>query len=92
MAAIQNNGLNMFLIEMLLPRRSHVLNFQDKRKMSPEQEACVVLFFDAQEHLGVTEFSVGPCPQDQSTIHAGHPDPCVTSVLLYGSLKEAPNP
>ena len=83
---------SMILIEILLLRKSHVLSFQGKRKMSPEQEACVVLFFDAQEHLGVTEFSVGPCPQDQGTIHAGHPDPCVTSVLLYGSLKETPAP
>lgn len=83
---------SMILIEILLLRKSHVLSFQGKRKMSPEQEACVVLFFDAQEYLGVTEFSVGPCPQDQGTIHAGHPDPCVTSALLYGSLKETPSP
>lgn len=56
-----------------------------------EQEACMVLFFDIQEDLSVTEFSVASCPQDQATMYAGHPDPRITSVL-YDSLKNAPKP
>lgn len=56
-----------------------------------EQEACMVLFFDIQEQLMVTEFSVGPCPQDQATMYAGHLDPCITSVF-YDSLKKPPTP
>lgn len=83
---------SVFLIEMLLPKKKHVLNFLDKSKTDPVQEACMVIFFDAQEHLSVTELSVEPCPPGQGNIHPGHLDPCVKSALLYDTLKEATKP
>lgn len=44
----------------------HVLSFQDRREMYPERAAWVVLFFDAQEYLSVTEFMWGPVPKTRA--------------------------
>ncbi|XP_008046417.1 amiloride-sensitive amine oxidase [copper-containing] [Carlito syrichta] len=53
---------SIFLIEMLLPKKRHVLRFLDKGERHPDREARAVVFFGAQEHPNVTEFAVGPLP------------------------------
>uniref|UniRef100_A0A8D0MM42 Amine oxidase n=1 Tax=Sus scrofa TaxID=9823 RepID=A0A8D0MM42_PIG len=53
---------SVFLIEMLLPKKQHVLKFLDKGYRRPVREARAVIFFGAQEQPNVTEFAVGPLP------------------------------
>ncbi|XP_003410056.1 amiloride-sensitive amine oxidase [copper-containing] [Loxodonta africana] len=53
---------SIFLIEMLLPKKQHVLRFLDEGKRRPVREAHVVIFFGAQEKPNITEFAVGPLP------------------------------
>ncbi|XP_039086593.1 amiloride-sensitive amine oxidase [copper-containing] [Hyaena hyaena] len=53
---------SVFLIEMLLPKKQHILKFLDKGGRPPAREARAVIFFGAQEHPNVTEFAVGPLP------------------------------
>ncbi|XP_051008368.1 amiloride-sensitive amine oxidase [copper-containing]-like [Acomys russatus] len=53
---------SVYLIEMLLPDKSDVLDFLDKEERSPVREARVVIFFGAQEPPRVAEFAVGPLP------------------------------
>ncbi|XP_077021140.1 diamine oxidase [copper-containing] [Tamandua tetradactyla] len=53
---------SVFLIEMLLPRKQHVLKFLNGNKAQPVREARVVIFFGAQEEPNITEFAVGPLP------------------------------
>ncbi|XP_038175980.1 amiloride-sensitive amine oxidase [copper-containing] [Arvicola amphibius] len=53
---------SVFLIELLLPKKKHVLNFLDKGGKSPVREAKAIIFFGAQEYPNITEFAVGPLP------------------------------
>ncbi|XP_057588058.1 amiloride-sensitive amine oxidase [copper-containing] [Hippopotamus amphibius kiboko] len=54
---------SVFLIEMLLPKKQHVLKFLDKGHRPPTREARAIIFFGAQEHPNITEFAVGPLPR-----------------------------
>ncbi|XP_021548637.1 amiloride-sensitive amine oxidase [copper-containing] [Neomonachus schauinslandi] len=54
---------SVFLIEMLLPKKQHVLKFLDNGGRPPVREARAVIFFGAQVHPNVTEFAVGPLPR-----------------------------
>ncbi|XP_032250312.1 amiloride-sensitive amine oxidase [copper-containing] [Phoca vitulina] len=54
---------SVFLIEMLLPKKQHVLKFLDNGGRPPVREARAVIFFGAQAHPNVTEFAVGPLPR-----------------------------
>ena len=53
---------SVFLIETLLPNNKEVLEFLNKGIKPPVWEACVIIFFSAQEHPTVTEFAVVPLP------------------------------
>lgn len=54
---------SVFLIEMLLPKKKHVLKFLDEGRKGPNREARAVIFFGAQDYPNVTEFAVGPLPR-----------------------------
>ncbi|XP_008564205.1 PREDICTED: amiloride-sensitive amine oxidase [copper-containing] isoform X1 [Galeopterus variegatus] len=94
---------SVFLIEMLLPKKQHVLRFLDKGERRPVREARAVIFFGAQEHPNVTEFAVGPLPwpyymRALSFKHqhlpswASRPISEAEYTLLYDTLKEATKP
>ncbi|XP_006873760.1 PREDICTED: amiloride-sensitive amine oxidase [copper-containing] [Chrysochloris asiatica] len=53
---------SIFLIEMLLPKKQHVLKFLEEGERRPVREARAVIFFGAQEKPNITEFAVGPLP------------------------------
>lgn len=54
---------SVFLIEMLLPKKHHVLKYLDHGQRCPVREARAIIFFGDQEHPNITEFAVGPLPQ-----------------------------
>ncbi|XP_003410055.1 diamine oxidase [copper-containing]-like [Loxodonta africana] len=94
---------SIFLIEMLLPEKQHVLRFLDEGKRRPVREAHVVIFFGAQEKPNITEFAVGPLPspsymQVLPPRHGHHPSwasrPVSTAeyALLDHMLQEATKP
>ncbi|KAM9592743.1 diamine oxidase [copper-containing] [Trichechus inunguis] len=94
---------SIFLIEMLLPKKQHVLKFLDNGESRPAREAHVVIFFGAQEKPNITEFAVGPLPYPHymrvlSPRHRHHPSwasrPVSTTeyVLLNHMLQEATKP
>ncbi|XP_030709540.1 diamine oxidase [copper-containing] [Globicephala melas] len=63
---------SVFLIEMLLPKKQHMLKFLDKGRRAPVREARAVIFFGAQEHPNITEFAVGPLPRPHYMRHLPH--------------------
>ncbi|ELW64818.1 amiloride-sensitive amine oxidase [copper-containing] [Tupaia chinensis] len=94
---------SVFLIEMLLPKKQHVLKFLDEGERQPAREARVVIFFGAQEHPNVTEFVVGPLPQPhymrvlspqqgRQPSWASRPVSAAEYSLLYRTLQEATKP
>ncbi|KAM6167500.1 diamine oxidase [copper-containing] [Erethizon dorsatum] len=92
---------SVFLIEMLLPKKQHVLRFLDTGKSPPVREARAIIFFGAQEHPNITEFAVGPLPQPSymralSPRHqpswASRPITSVEYTFLFNTLKEATKP
>ncbi|XP_045420980.1 amiloride-sensitive amine oxidase [copper-containing] [Lemur catta] len=93
----------VFLIEMLLPKKQHVLRFLDKGERRPVREARVVIFFGAQEHPNVTEFAVGPLPwpyymrvlsprPGHQPSWASRPISKAEYALFYHTLQEATKP
>nr|BAG59239.1 unnamed protein product [Homo sapiens] len=93
----------VFLIEMLLPKKYHVLRFLDKGERHPVREARAVIFFGDQEHPNVTEFAVGPLPgpcymralsprPGYQSSWASRPISTAEYALLYHTLQEATKP
>ncbi|GAB1290799.1 Amine oxidase [Apodemus speciosus] len=94
---------SVFLVEMLLPKKRHVLKFLDEGRKGPVREARAIIFFGAQDHPNVTEFAVGPLPRP-SYIRALSPRPghhlswssrpisAAEYDLLYHMLKRATTP
>uniref|UniRef100_G1QUW2 Amine oxidase n=1 Tax=Nomascus leucogenys TaxID=61853 RepID=G1QUW2_NOMLE len=93
----------VFLIEMLLPKKYHVLRFLDKGERHPVREARAVIFFGDQEHPNVTEFAVGPLPgpcymralsprPGHQSSWASRPISTAEYALLYHTLQEATKP
>ncbi|KAM4688672.1 diamine oxidase [copper-containing] [Discoglossus pictus] len=59
----QTFGKNsIFMMELNVPKKHHVINFLDKNGPKPQREARVVVFFGDQPHPNVTEYVVGPLP------------------------------
>ncbi|KAM5255405.1 diamine oxidase [copper-containing] [Ctenodactylus gundi] len=94
---------SVFLIEMLLPKKQHVLRFLDTGRGRPVREARAVIFFGAQDRPNVTEFAVGPLPQPSymralpprrghHRSWASRPMSQAEYALLYLKLKEATKP
>ncbi|XP_008686877.1 amiloride-sensitive amine oxidase [copper-containing] [Ursus maritimus] len=94
---------SVFLIEMLLPKKQHVLKFLDKGGRPPVREARAVIFFGAQEHPNVTEFAVGPLPRpyymrelhptaEHRTSWASRPITGAEYTLLGQALQKATKP
>ncbi|GAB5568927.1 amiloride-sensitive amine oxidase [copper-containing] [Prionailurus iriomotensis] len=94
---------SVFLIEMLLPKKQHVLKFLDKGGRPPAREARAVIFFGAQEHPNITEFAVGPLPwpyymrelppkPGHQATWASRPISSVEYALLGHALKKAMKP
>ncbi|KAB1275867.1 Amiloride-sensitive amine oxidase [copper-containing] [Camelus dromedarius] len=94
---------SVFLIEMLLPKKHHVLKFLDKGHRPPAREARVIIFFGAQEHPNITEFAVGPLPSPQymrdlprkprhQASWASRPITVTEYALLSRTLQEATKP
>ncbi|XP_062049782.1 amiloride-sensitive amine oxidase [copper-containing] [Lepus europaeus] len=94
---------SVFLIEMLLPKKHHVLKFLDKGEKRPVREARAVIFFGAQEHPNVTEFAVGPLPRPyymralsprpaRQPSWASRPISTAEYTLLHQVLQEATKP
>ncbi|XP_037371106.1 amiloride-sensitive amine oxidase [copper-containing]-like [Talpa occidentalis] len=94
---------SVFLIEMLLPKKQHVLGFLDKGQRPPVREARAIIFFGAQAHPNVTEFAVGPLPHPyylrelpprpgHRAHWAGRPLGEVETELLHGVLQESTRP
>ncbi|KAG8506158.1 Amiloride-sensitive amine oxidase [copper-containing] [Galemys pyrenaicus] len=94
---------SVFLIEMLLPKKRHVLKFLDKGHRPPVREARAIIFFGAQEHPNVTEYAVGPLPQPSylrelppsagHRVHwAGRPISGAEYALLFSALQERTKP
>ncbi|XP_043923932.1 amiloride-sensitive amine oxidase [copper-containing]-like [Protopterus annectens] len=52
----------IFLIDLQLPKKQHVLNYLDKNSIQPRREARVVIFYGDQSKPNVTEYVVGPLP------------------------------
>ncbi|KAG7459628.1 hypothetical protein MATL_G00212750 [Megalops atlanticus] len=50
----------IFLIDLLLPKKSEVLHFLDAGGGQPERRAVVVVFYGCLEHI--KEYAVGPLP------------------------------
>uniref|UniRef100_H0WX44 Amine oxidase n=2 Tax=Otolemur garnettii TaxID=30611 RepID=H0WX44_OTOGA len=93
----------VFLIEMLLPKKRHVLRFLDEGERRPVREARAVIFFGAQEHPNITEFAVGPLPHPyymrvlpprpgHQPSWASRPISSAEYTLLYHTLQEATKP
>ncbi|XP_053569231.1 amiloride-sensitive amine oxidase [copper-containing] [Bombina bombina] len=53
---------SIFMIELYMPKKYHVINFLDKNGPKPPREAKVVIFFGDQPHPNITEYIVGPLP------------------------------
>ncbi|XP_061022097.1 amiloride-sensitive amine oxidase [copper-containing] [Dama dama] len=94
---------SVFLIEMLLPKKQHVLKFLDKGHRPPVREARAVIFFGAQEQPNITEFAVGPLPRPRYLRHlpfrprhqaswASRPISKAEYTLLNHILEEATKP
>ncbi|XP_007536701.1 amiloride-sensitive amine oxidase [copper-containing] [Erinaceus europaeus] len=94
---------SVFLVEMLLPKKQHVLTFLEKGCPRPVRQARVVIFFGAQKHPNVTEFAVGPLPAPRYLrmlpFRPGHrvswasrPITSVEYKLLYDFLEKATEP
>ncbi|KAB0395986.1 hypothetical protein E2I00_013394, partial [Balaenoptera physalus] len=94
---------SVFLIEMLLPKKQHVLKFLHKGHQLPVREARAVIFFGAQEHPNITEFAVGPLPRPHYMRHLPHkprhqaswasrPISKAEYILLSHTLEEASKP
>ncbi|XP_045145908.1 amiloride-sensitive amine oxidase [copper-containing] isoform X2 [Echinops telfairi] len=101
--ALTTSKNSIFLIEMLLPKKQHVLKFLDKDERRPVREARVVIFFGAQEKPNITEFAVGPLPwpyyKRELPPRPGHhpswtsrPISSVEYILLNQVLQEATKP
>ncbi|XP_032100912.1 amiloride-sensitive amine oxidase [copper-containing] [Sapajus apella] len=93
----------VFLIEMLLPKKNHVLRFLDKGERRPVREARAIIFFGDQEHPNITEFAVGPLPGPHymralslrprhQPSWASRPVSTSEYALLYHTLQEATKP
>uniref|UniRef100_A0A2K5VMV2 Amine oxidase n=1 Tax=Macaca fascicularis TaxID=9541 RepID=A0A2K5VMV2_MACFA len=93
----------VFLIEMLLPKKHHVLRFLDKGERQPVREARAVIFFGDQEHPNITEFAVGPLPGPRylralsprpghQSSWASRPVSTAEYALLSHTLQEATKP
>ncbi|XP_046285874.1 amiloride-sensitive amine oxidase [copper-containing] isoform X1 [Marmota monax] len=94
---------SVFLIEMLLPKKQHVLKFLDHGERRPVREARATIFFGAQENPNVTEFAVGPLPSPSylralsprsrhQASWASRPISKVEYKLLLHTLQEATKP
>lgn len=94
---------SVFLIELLLPKKQHVLKCLTKGHRRPAREARAVIFFGAQEHRNVTEFAVGPLPRPRylrklpprpghQLSWASRPVSSAETVLLSRTLQEATKP
>ncbi|XP_027394404.1 amiloride-sensitive amine oxidase [copper-containing] [Bos indicus x Bos taurus] len=94
---------SVFLIEMLLPKKQHVLKFLDKGHRPPVREARAIIFFGAQEQPNITEFAVGPLPRPRYLRHlpprprhqaswASRPISKAEYALLSHTLEEATKP
>ncbi|KAG8539203.1 hypothetical protein GDO81_021237, partial [Engystomops pustulosus] len=53
---------SLFMMELNLPKKRHVLNFLDNLGPKPLREAKVVIFFGDQAQPNITEYIVGPLP------------------------------
>ncbi|XP_048451927.1 amiloride-sensitive amine oxidase [copper-containing] [Rhincodon typus] len=53
----------IFLIELQMPKKQHVLSFLRGTGCAPRRTAKVVIFFGAEPAPNVTEFIVGPLPE-----------------------------
>ncbi|XP_067887131.1 amiloride-sensitive amine oxidase [copper-containing] [Heterodontus francisci] len=52
----------IFLIELQIPKKRHILNFLKGFSSTPKRNAKVVIFFGAETVPNVTEYIVGPLP------------------------------
>ncbi|XP_078062494.1 diamine oxidase [copper-containing], partial [Mustelus asterias] len=89
----------IFLIELQIPKKHHILSFLSGVSCAPKRNAKVVIFFGAEAMPNVTEYIVGPLPipkyyqpvpmkSNRSITFASRPTTKVEYELIHEKLVE----